>query len=38
MRSERDVEVVLRLPVLAMIPIITDKVGKGKKSPSLLAS
>ena len=38
MRSERDVEVVLRLPVVAMIPIITDKTSKGKKSASLLAS
>ncbi len=38
MRSDRDVEVVLRLPVLAMIPILTDNVGKGKKSPSILAS
>ncbi len=38
MRSEHDVEVVLRLPVLAMIPIISERYGKGNGSPSLLGS
>jgi hypothetical protein len=28
MRSEHDVEVILRLPVLAMIPVITPNSGK----------
>jgi polysaccharide chain length determinant protein (PEP-CTERM system associated) len=35
MRSEHDVEVVLRLPVLAMIPVISAKAGKAVKQPSL---
>ena len=38
MRSEHDVEVALRLPVLAMIPIITDKRGKAKAPGPLLGS
>jgi uncharacterized protein involved in exopolysaccharide biosynthesis len=38
LRSERDVEVVLRLPVLAMIPIITENPGKGRAPTSLLGS
>jgi protein tyrosine kinase modulator len=38
MRSERDVEVILRLPVLAMIPIITEKAGKGKRPTSILGA
>jgi polysaccharide chain length determinant protein (PEP-CTERM system associated) len=38
MRSEHDVEVVLHLPVLAMIPVITPNTGKAKKQPSLAAS
>jgi uncharacterized protein involved in exopolysaccharide biosynthesis len=38
MRSERDVEVVLRLPVLAMIPVITQDRGKGRTQPSILGS
>jgi polysaccharide chain length determinant protein (PEP-CTERM system associated) len=35
MRSEHDVEVVLRLPVLAMIPVIAKHAGKGRPQPSL---
>ena len=35
MRSEHDVEVVLRLPVLAMIPVIAPKAGKTRTRPSL---
>ncbi len=38
LRSEHDVEVVLRLPVLAMIPVIAPNMGKAKKQPSLAAS
>ncbi len=38
MRSERDVEVVLRLPVLAMIPVIASKAGKMARQSSLPAS
>jgi len=38
MRSEHDVEVVLRLPVLAMIPVIAPNTGKVKRQPSLAAS
>ena len=32
MRSEHDVEVVLRLPVLAMIPVIAPNTGKTKNA------
>lgn len=35
MRSEHDVEVVLRLPVLAMIPVIDPKVGKARTKSSM---
>lgn len=38
MRSEHDVEVVLRLPVIAMIPVISEKQGKGKHPTSLIRS
>jgi polysaccharide chain length determinant protein (PEP-CTERM system associated) len=38
MRSEHDVEVVLHLPVLAMIPVITPKAGKARTGPPLPAS
>jgi polysaccharide chain length determinant protein (PEP-CTERM system associated) len=38
MRSEHDVEVVLRLPVLAMIPVIAPKGKKARPQPSLPAS
>jgi polysaccharide chain length determinant protein (PEP-CTERM system associated) len=38
MRSEHDVEVVLRLPVLAMIPEIAAKAGKAVAGPSLAPS
>ena len=38
MRSEHDVEVILRLPVLAMIPVIASNSGKGRTLPSLSAS
>ncbi len=38
MRSEHDVEVVLRLPVLAMIPIISAKGAKAKPQPPVQAS
>ena len=38
MRSEHDVEVVLRLPVLAMIPLIVPNAGKARTEPSLSAS
>jgi len=38
MRSEHDIEVVLRMPVLAMIPVITPNSEKGQMQPSLLAS
>ncbi len=38
MRSEHDVEVVLRLPVLAMIPVIAPKGGKARPLPSAPAS
>jgi len=38
MRSEHDVEVVLRLPVLAMIPVIAPNTGKTGKQPSLPVS
>jgi polysaccharide chain length determinant protein (PEP-CTERM system associated) len=38
LRSERDVEVVLRLPVLAMIPVITENPGKAKGRTSILGS
>jgi polysaccharide chain length determinant protein (PEP-CTERM system associated) len=37
MRSEHDVEVVLRLPVLAMIPIISPTAGKARPSPPMPA-
>ena len=37
MRSEHDVEVILRLPVLAMIPVIAPNSGKGRTLPSLSA-
>jgi uncharacterized protein involved in exopolysaccharide biosynthesis len=36
MRSERDVEAALRLPVLATIPVITNDLGKGGGRASLL--
>jgi polysaccharide chain length determinant protein (PEP-CTERM system associated) len=38
MRSEHDVEVVLRLPVLAMIPVIAPNTGKSKTPPSVSAT
>jgi len=38
MRSEHDVEVVLRLPVLAMIPVIAPKGKKARPQPSLPAA
>jgi polysaccharide chain length determinant protein (PEP-CTERM system associated) len=38
MRSERDVEAALHLPVLAMIPIITKDHGKAGARPSILGS
>ncbi len=38
MRSEHDVEVVLRLPVLAMIPVITENRGKVKAPTTILRS
>jgi polysaccharide chain length determinant protein (PEP-CTERM system associated) len=38
MRSEHDVEVVLHLPVLAMIPVIAPNTGKAKRQPSLAIS
>jgi len=38
LRSERDVEVVLRLPVLAMIPVITENPGKTRARSSILGS
>ncbi len=38
MRSEHDVEVILRLPVLAMIPVISPKAGNARKQPSLAPS
>lgn len=38
MRSEHDIEVVLRLPVLAMIPVIAPNSGKTRTQPPLLAS
>jgi polysaccharide chain length determinant protein (PEP-CTERM system associated) len=38
MRSEHDVEVVLHLPVLAMIPVIAPKAGKARTGPPLPAS
>jgi hypothetical protein len=37
MRSEHDVEVILRLPVLAMIPVITPNSGNASKQPPLSA-
>ncbi len=36
MRSERDVEAALHLPVLATIPVITKDTGKGGGQPSIL--
>jgi uncharacterized protein involved in exopolysaccharide biosynthesis len=38
MRSEHDVEVVLRLPVLAMIPVIAPHSAKARKGPPNLAA
>ncbi len=38
MRSEHDVEVILRLPVLAMIPVITPNSGEGRTKPPLAAA
>jgi polysaccharide chain length determinant protein (PEP-CTERM system associated) len=38
MGSEHDVEVTLRLPVLAMIPVIREAPGKGRTPPSILGS
>src|SRR4029077_9776212 len=38
MRSEHDVEVILRLPVLAMIPVIAPNSGKARTLPPLSAS
>ncbi len=38
MRSEHDVEVILSLPVLAMIPVIDAKAGKARPGASLSAS
>jgi polysaccharide chain length determinant protein (PEP-CTERM system associated) len=38
MRSEHDVEVILRLPVLAMIPVITPNSGDGRTKPALAAA
>jgi polysaccharide chain length determinant protein (PEP-CTERM system associated) len=38
MRSEHDVEVILRLPVLAMIPVITPNSGKARTLSSLSAA
>jgi ABC-type nitrate/sulfonate/bicarbonate transport system permease component len=35
LRSEHDVEVILRLPVLAMIPVIAPNMGRVKPQPSL---
>jgi polysaccharide chain length determinant protein (PEP-CTERM system associated) len=37
MRSEHDVEVVLRLPVLAMIPVISPNAARARKKPALTA-
>ncbi len=37
LRSEHDVEVVLRLPVLAMIPVIAPNSGKARPQPSMQA-
>jgi polysaccharide chain length determinant protein (PEP-CTERM system associated) len=36
MRSERDVELALRLPVLAMLPLVTGKTGQSKHQVSIL--
>jgi polysaccharide chain length determinant protein (PEP-CTERM system associated) len=38
LRSEHDVEVVLRLPVLAMIPVIAPNMGKTKVQPAAQAA
>ena len=38
MRSEHDVEVILRLPVLAMIPVITPNSGEVRTKPALAAA
>jgi protein tyrosine kinase modulator len=38
MRSEHDVEVILRLPVLAMIPVIAPNTSKARTQPSSPAS
>ncbi len=38
MRSEHDVEVILRLPVLAMIPVIAPNSGKVRAQPPLSAA
>jgi polysaccharide chain length determinant protein (PEP-CTERM system associated) len=38
MRSDHDVEVILRLPVLAMIPVIAPNTGKARTPPSIPAS
>jgi polysaccharide chain length determinant protein (PEP-CTERM system associated) len=38
MRSEHDVEVILRLPVLAMIPVIAPNSGKVRTQPPLSAA
>jgi polysaccharide chain length determinant protein (PEP-CTERM system associated) len=35
LRTEHDVEVILRLPVLAMIPEITPKAGRAKPKPAI---
>jgi len=36
MRSEHDIEVVLRLPVLAMIPVISPHSARVRKGPAAL--
>jgi succinoglycan biosynthesis transport protein ExoP len=38
MRSEQDVEVILRLPVLAMIPLIVPNTGNSRTQAPLAAS
>ncbi len=38
LKTERDVEIVLRLPVLAMVPLLAQETGSGSTSGSLLGS
>jgi hypothetical protein len=38
LRSEHDVEVILRLPVLAMIPEIAPKTGRTNPRPAIAPS